>query len=158
MTWDLVSLLSEADRALCELSGAASKLPNPHPLIMPFTRKEAVLSSKIEGTVASLSDLLSYEALGLFPDEDLGATQDLEEVSNYVHAMELGLHRLGELPISLRLIRGLHSRLMQGVRGENKMPGEFRNRQNWLGPPQTKIEDAIYVPPPVDEMKELLDD
>lgn len=158
LSWDLVSRLSEADRALSELSGAASKLPNPHLLIMPFTRKEAVLSSRIEGTVASLSDLISFEALGLFPDDDLASTQDLEEVANYVQAMELGLRRLAELPVSLRLMKEIHCRLMKGVRGENKMPGEFRNRQNWLGPPHTRIEDAIYVPPPVSEMLELLDD
>ncbi len=125
---------------------------------MPFTRKEAVLSSRIEGTVASLSDLISFEALGLFPDDDLASTQDLEEVANYVQAMELGLRRLAELPVSLRLMKEIHCRLMKGVRGENKMPGEFRNRQNWLGPPHTRIEDAIYVPPPVSEMLELLDD
>ncbi len=156
VTWELVAYISEADRRLSELSGAASKLPNPHLLIMPFTRKEAVLSSKIEGTVTSLSDLLSFEALGLFPDND--NREDVEEVSNYVQAMELGLKRLKDLPVSLRLIKEIHCRLLKGVRGETKMPGEFRNRQNWLGPPQSKIEDATYVPPPVPEMMELLDD
>lgn len=156
VTWELVAYISEADRRLSELSGAASKLPNPHLLIMPFTRKEAVLSSKIEGTVTSLSDLLSFEALGLFPDND--NREDVEEVSNYVQAMELGLKRLKDLPVSLRLIKEIHCRLLKGVRGETKMPGEFRNRQNWLGPPQSKIEDATYVPPPVPEMMELFDD
>ncbi len=157
VNWELVSYLSDADRALSELSGAAGKLPNPHLLIMPFTRKEAVLSSKIEGTVASLSDLLSFEALGLFP-EDTNSHDDVEEVANYVHAMELGLGRLRDLPVSLRLIKEIHSRLMKDVRGESRAPGEFRIRQNWLGPPHTKIEDAIYVPPPVSEMTGLLHD
>jgi Fic family protein len=155
ITWELAAAISQADRQLSELSGAASKLPNPHLLIIPFTRKEAVLSSRIEGTVASLSDLLSFEAVGLFPE---GKKEDVREVANYVQAMEWGLQRLRELPISLRLIRELHERLLRGVRGENMMPGQFRNRQNWLGPPNTKIEDAIYVPPPLVEMGPLLDD
>jgi len=156
VTWELAAAISEADRSLSKLSGVASKLPNPHLLIIPFTRKEAVLSSKIEGTVASLSDLLSFEA-GLFPEEGK-KKEDVREVANYVEALEWGLLRLKELPISLRLVKELHERLLKGVRGESLMPGQFRNRQNWLGPPQTKIEDAIYVPPPVQEMDVLLND
>lgn len=154
--WDLATQISDADRSLSELSGAASRLVNPHLLIMPFVRKEAVLSSRIEGTQASLSELLSYEASRLFPDID--SEDDVHEVANYVGAMELGLKRLPELPISLRLITELHERLMRGVRGEEKMPGQFRTRQNWIGPPGTDIENATYVPPPREHMMRLLDD
>ena len=148
--------IGDADRSLSELSGVASRLLNPHLLIMPFVRKEAVLSSRIEGTQASLSDLLSYEASRLFPDLD--SEDDVHEVANYVEAMEFGLKRLPELPISSRFITELHERLMRGVRGEDKMPGQFRTRQNWIGPPGTDIENATYVPPPREHMMRLLDD
>jgi Fic family protein len=157
INWELAKQISDADRSLSELSGAASRLLNPHLLIMPFVRKEAVLSSRIEGTQASLSELLSYEASSLFPDMD-NAGDDVHEVANYVGAMEFGLKRLPDLPISLRLITELHERLMRGVRGEDKMPGQFRARQNWIGPPGTDIENATYVPPPGEHMMRLLDD
>jgi Fic family protein len=155
ITWKLASKISEADRSLSELSGAASRLRNPHLLIIPFIRKEAVLSSRIEGTIASLSDLLSFEALGLFPEN---RRADVQEVANYVAAMEWGLQRLKDLPVSLRLIRELHERLLRGVRGNSMTPGQFRTRQNWLGPPNTTVADAVYVPPPVAAMETLLDD
>jgi Fic family protein len=147
----LVSLTSRADLALGTLSGLGETLLNPHLLIYPFVRKEAVLSSRIEGTQSSLSDLLLFEATSA---EKQG---DVREVQNYVRAMEHGLKRLEELPLSLRLIRELHTILMEGVRGERATPGEFRQSQNWIGPPGCTLNDATFVPPPVAEMKEALD-
>lgn len=147
----LVSLTSKADLALGTLSGLGETLPNPHLLIYPFIRKEAVLSSRIEGTQSSLSDLLLFEAT------KAEKQRDVKEVQNYVRAMEHGLKRLEELPLSLRLIRELHAILMEGVRGERAVPGEFRQSQNWIGPPGCTLNDATFVPPPVAEMKETLD-
>jgi Fic family protein len=126
---------------------------NPNLLVRPLIRREAVLSSRIEGTRASLEDVLAYETkqMALFErDADVG------EVYNYVRALEYGLKRLSRLPISLRLIREIHARLMEGVRGEKLTPGEFRRSQNWIGPPGSTLETATYVPPPVDEMTPAL--
>lgn len=148
----LVRLLSAADAALGELSGLGALLPNPHLLIAPYVRREAVLSSRIEGTHASLSDLLADEA-------DQPATvpvDDVREVRNYVTALDYGLTRLQQLPLSLRLVRELHARLMQGVRGDRATPGEFRRSQNWIGPHGSTPANAPYVPPPVREMHEAL--
>lgn len=149
----LVKELSEADRALSELAGVARTLPNPHLLIGPFLRREAVLSSRIEGTQASFSDLLFFEAARLGEKE----VPDVREVSNYVHAMEYGLTRLSSLPVSLRLIREIHQRLMAGVRGETQTPGEFRRSQNWIGPAGCTLMEATLVPPPIEEMHRALD-
>jgi Fic family protein len=155
LTPKVISLLSEADRTLGELAGLGRRLPNPHLLIRPFVRKEATLSSRIEGTQASLSDVYAYEEgqITLFPQPP---SPDVKEVVNYVDAMEHGLKRIETLPLSLRLIRELHGKLMKGVRGEHGAPGEFRRSQNWIGSPGCKIEDATFVPPPVDEMHETL--
>lgn len=148
--WSLASVMSEADRALSELAGVARTLPNPHLLIRPFMRREAVLSSRIEGTQTSLSELFVFEGSdGSDDDEDHA---DVTEVRNYVLALEFGLLRIADLPICNRLIRETHATLMAGVRGENLSPGEFRRIQNWIGPPGTKIKDATYVPPPVPSM------
>ncbi|MDD5219942.1 MAG: Fic family protein [Candidatus Bipolaricaulis sp.] len=154
LSWtpDIVSRLSRADRALGELSGIGRALPNPHLLILPFARREAVLSSRIEGTQASLSDLFAFEASQRSED-----TSDVREVFNYVRALEYGLARVKDLPVSLRLIREIHEKLMQGVRGEHSTPGEFRRSQNWIGPPGCLLNDATFVPPPVDEMRTCLD-
>jgi len=152
LTWDLVRQNSEADRALSELGGVARTLPNPHLLIGPFIRREAVLSSMIEGTIASLSDLLCFEAGG----SGIPKPPDVREVANYVNALEHGLARLNELPVSLRLMREMHERLMKGVRGEHMTPGEFRRSQNWIGAPRCSLNDAVFVPPPVVEMNEAL--
>lgn len=152
LTWELVKQLSEADRALSELAGIARTLPNPHLLIGPFIRREAVLSSRIEGTQASLSDLLYFEASGAIDPK----SPDVREVSNYVRAMEYGLARLKKLPVSLRLFRELHEHLMAGVRGDRLTPGEFRRSQNWIGPAGCTLMNATYVPPPVDEMHDAL--
>jgi Fic family protein len=150
---DLVISLSAADRALGELAGLGRSLPNPHLLVRPFVRREAVLSSRIEGTQASLTDLYAYEAR----QSTLWASPpDARDVHNYVQALDYGLHRLRTLPVSLRLIRELHAQITEGVRGMALSSGEFRNRQNWIGTPGTPIELAIYVPPPVEQMHELL--
>jgi Fic family protein len=149
----IVNKLTEAERALGELAGVARTLPNPHLLIGPFLRREAVLSSRIEGTRASLSDLFFFEAANLREKE----VPDVREVANYVGALEYGLRRLNEIPVSLRLIREIHGKLMTGVRGEHMTPGEFRMTQNWIGPPGCTLMDATYVPPPVPDMLEALD-
>ncbi len=115
-------------------------------------RREAVLSSRIEGTQASLSDLLFFEAAGSSEPE----IADVREVANYVRSLEYGLDRLNDFPLSLRFIREIHERLMQGVRGEAQTPGEFRRSQNWIGEPGCTLMDAKFVPPPVDEMNDAL--
>jgi len=152
ITWstDMIEVLSRADRALGELAGIGSDLPNPNLLVRPFMRREAVLSSRIEGTLASLADLYTFEAAQLPLFE---IPSDVAEVHNYVRAMEYGLERLQTFPMSLRLIRDIHEHLMAGVRGEHWTPGEFRRSQNWIGPPGSTIETATFVPPPVDEMQ-----
>lgn len=147
-----VQLLSAADRALGRLAGVGQTLLNPHLLIGPFTRREAVLSSRIEGTQASLSDLLLFEAN---PDADQAAP-DVQEVANYVRAMEHGLERRKTLPMSLRLIREMHKKLMRGVRGHERTPGEFRTSQNWIGPPGCLLAQATYVPPPPEALMDVL--
>jgi Fic family protein len=149
----LVNTLSGADRALSELAGIARTLPNPQLLIRPFMRREAVLSSRIEGTQASLSDLLFFEAASSGEPE----VPDVREVHNYVQSLEYGIDRLETLPLSLRLIREMHKHLMQGVRGETQTPGEFRTSQNWIGRPGCTLMEATFVPPPVVEMNGALD-
>lgn len=151
---DLVLALSRADAVLSELSGLGRHLPNPHLLIAPYVRREAVLSSRIEGTKASLSDLLLDEmehATAARPEDD-----DVREVRNYVVALEYGIKRLRSFPLSLRLVRELHARLMKGVRGERATPGEFRRSQNWIGPSGSTPATAPYVPPPPEPMQEAL--
>jgi len=151
-TGELALEVSNAGRALGELSGLGRLLPNPHLFILPFMRREAVLSSRIEGTRSSLSDLYAFEAqqLGMFVDN----AEDAHEVANYVKALEYGLDRLLTLPVSLRLIREIHGRLLEGVRGEHKAPGEFRGSQNWIG--GASPNDAVFVPPPVVDMHQAL--
>lgn len=148
----LVRLLSLADAALSELSGLGQILPSPNLLIAPYLRREAVLSSRIEGTQASLAELLADEA-GQTTQAPAG---DVHEVRNYVVALQYGIERLQTLPLSLRLVRELHQRLMQGVRGDRATPGEFRRSQNWIGPRGSTLANAAYVPPPPQEMNEAL--
>lgn len=152
ISWDLAKEISEADRSLSELSGVAQTLPNPHLLINPFIRREAVLSSRIEGTQASLSDLFFFEASEIVPAK----SPDVREVSNYVKALEYGLKRIKELPLSRRLISELHALLLKGVRGEHLTPGHFRNTQNWIGPAGCTLMEATFVPPPSHEMEEAM--
>jgi Fic family protein len=156
LTWTpaLLESLSEADRALGELAGLGQALPNPYLLIVPFMRREAVLSSRIEGTQASLSDLYAYEAVQL---ELFESPSDVREVQNYVAAAEFGLEQIRERPFSLNLIRDIHARLMAGVRGERQRPGEFRQSQNWIGSPGATLDEATFVPPPVPDMRDGLD-
>jgi len=153
-SWELAAVTSQADRALSRLAGAGQNLPNPHLLIHPFMRREAVLSSRIEGTQASLADLLLFEG----SKENLQRTPDVREVFNYVLALEQTRERMKKLPLSLRLIREMHARLLQGVRGERLTPGEFRRSQNWIGPPGCTLNEATFVPPPVTEMQHALGD
>lgn len=151
LTWDLATVLSDADRALAELGGVASILPNPHLLILPFVHREAVLSSRIEGTQSSYEDLLAFEASGAVP---AAGAADVQEVSNYVRALEHGLELLKTLPVCKRFMREVHGVLLRGVRGESKQPGEFRQQQNWIG---ADIQTARFVPPPPIEMNAALD-
>jgi len=144
LSGELQGLLSSADRALGRLDGSVLTLPNPDLFVFMYVRKEAVLSSQIEGTQSSLQDLLAAEAQ-LF-DQDL--PRDVGEVVNYVSAMNHGLSRLPELPVSVRLIREIHAELMQGVRGGRLQPGELRTSQNWIGPAGSRIDNATFVPPP----------
>ena len=153
LSFELMHRLSEADHALGTLSGIGTILPNPHVLTQPFLNREAVLSSRIEGTEASATDLALFNAAGA-PESN---ESDVREVSNYVTALQYGLKRLDELPLSLRFIREVHEKLMNGVRGGDRNPGEFRRVQNWIGSPGSRIENATYVPPPVQEMHAALD-
>jgi len=150
---DLVLALSRADAALSELSGLGRHLPNPHLLIASYVRREAVLSSRIEGTTTSLAELLLEEVAAGAAGGD---PADVHEVRNYVAALEYGIPRLQSLPLSLRLVRELHARLMRGVRGEYATPGEFRRSQNWIGVPGSTLETAVYIPPPPDHLLEVL--
>jgi Fic family protein len=152
-TPELVRALSDADRLIGRLAGEGGRLPNPHLLMRPFIRREAVLSSKIEGTQATLGELLAAEA-GAAVER---SPEDLREVGNYVVALEYGVRRLKKLPLSLRLIRELHARLMTGVRGGHATPGEFRRSQNWIGPPGCTLATATYVPPAPAEMTVCLE-
>lgn len=150
---ELRGLLSRADRALGRLDGSIATLPNPDLLVFMYVRKEAVLSSQIEGTQSSLQDLLAAES-ELFERTEI--PRDVNEVVNYVAAMNYGLARLAELPVSVRLIREIHERLMRGVRGGRLTPGELRRSQNWIGPGGSTIADATFIPPPPDEVPEAL--
>jgi cell filamentation protein, protein adenylyltransferase len=154
IAWDgrLARALSAADRAVGRLAGEGCRLPNPHLLIRPFVRREAVLSSRIEGTRATLGELLAAEA-GAQVER---SPADLREVANYVAALEYGVERLHTLPLSLRLVRELHEKLLRGVRGDVATPGEFRRTQNWIGPAGCRLVDATYVPPPPDELMACL--
>jgi len=149
---ELQRLLSQADRALGRLDGSVLTLPNPDLFVFMYVRKEAVLSSQIEGTQSSLQDLLAAEA-DLF-DESM--PRDVDEVVNYVRAMKHGLARLGDLPVSVRLIREIHSLLLDGVRGGRLQPGDLRHSQNWIGPAGCTLATASFVPPPPAEVPQAL--
>jgi len=149
----LLKALSQADGALGELRGSVQTLPNPDLFVFMYVRKEAVLSSQIEGTQSSLQDLLAAEA-DLFGGES--RPKDVDEVVNYVRAMNHGLARLAELPVSVRLIREIHEQLLQGVRGSHLTPGELRRSQNWIGPAGCTLAEATYVPPPPGVVPEAL--
>src|SRR5690349_12349575 len=142
----LLDRLSHAERALGRLDGITMLLPRQELFLYMYVRKEAVLSSQIEGTQSTLTDLLRFET-----EANAGQPiDDIREVSNYVDAMMYGLERLQTLPLSLRLIRELHSRLLQSGRGGSKGPGRFRRSQNWIG--GTRPGNALFVPPPTSEL------
>jgi len=149
---ELQTLLSTADRDLARLDALASLLPNPELFVAMYVRHEAVLSSQIEGTQSTLEDVLAYEADAVGDD----TPKDIEEVVNYVRAMNHGLARLPDLPLSLRLLREIHAELMRGVRGGEKSPGEFRTSQNWIGGRGSTLRDAAFVPPPPHELMDAL--
>jgi Fic family protein len=143
MTQPLVRALSAADQALGRLDGAALTLPDADLFVSMYVRQEAVLSSQIEGTQASLTDLLQFQV-----EDGLERPRDVRDVVNYVDAMNHGLARLVELPLSLRLVREIHARLLDGVRGSAREPGEFRQSQNWIGAAGATVRKAVFVPPP----------
>ncbi len=145
----LIRVLSDADRLIGKLAGEGGRLPNPHILMRPFLQREAVLSSKIEGTQATLGELLAAEA-GVAVDR---SPDDLREVGNYVVALEHGIVRLKELPLCVRIIRELHEKLMTGVRGQQASPGRFRKIQNWIGKPGSTLATASFIPPPPDDVE-----
>jgi Fic family protein len=152
---ELQALLSQADRELGRLDGSVLTLPNPDLFVFMYVRKEAVLSSQIEGTQSSLQDLLAAEAQ-VFGGEN--RPRDVDEVVNYVRAMNTGLARLAELPVSARLIRDIHRELLQGVRGSRLTPGELRRSQNWIGPAGCTLNTATFVPPPHHVVPDALGD
>ena len=143
---ELQNLLSNADMSLARLDGLGHILPNASFFIAMYVKKEALLSSQIEGTQASLGDLFEFES-GMKPEN----INDVAEVVNYVRALNYGMERLQEFPMSLRLIKEIHAVLMEGVRGGEKTPGEFKKTQNWIGPPGCTLKDARFVPPPPHE-------
>ena len=145
---EMQKLLSQADFALGRLDGSVHTLPNPDLFVLMYVRKEAVLSSQIEGTQSSLNDLLNAEARIHSPDQP----KDVNEVINYVRAMNHGLARLKQLPLSIRLIREIHAELLKGGRGSKLEPGEIRRSQNWIGPAGCTLAEAVFVPPPPDEV------
>ena len=150
---ELQNLLSRADMALARLDGLAEILPNVDLFIAMYVKKEALLSSQIEGTQASLDDLLAYES-----GDKLENLNDVTEVVNYVKAMNYGIGRLQTLPMSLRLIKEIHAILLESVRGSDRSPGEFKQSQNWIGPPGCTLNEASFVPPPPHEAMAAMGD
>ena len=140
---ELQNLLSKADMSLARLDGLGYFLPNSSLFIAMFVKKEALLSSQIEGTQASLEDLFEFES-GEKPDN----INDVAEVVNYIKALNYGIERLTDFPMSLRLLKEIHLILMEGVRGGEKTPGEFKKSQNWIGSAGCTLKDARFVPPP----------
>lgn len=152
---EMISLLSRADQALGKLDGITTLLPNPDLFVGMYVRKEALLSSQIEGIDSTLDEVIRFE------EGDKPATgkrlHDTAEVVNHVRALNHGIQRLAELPLCLRLIREIHTELMHGARGDGKASGEFRMTQNWIGPQGATLANATFVPPPVAEMNNALD-
>lgn len=151
---EMLSLLSQADRKLGRLDGITQILPNPELFVAMYVKKEAVLSSQIEGTQASFVDILSAE----YNQDDALRRDDISEVINYVNAMKWGLNALEQFPLSLRLIRQIHQLLLQNTRGSHRNPGHFRTSQNWIGPPGCTLNTATFVPPTVPDMEAAMGD
>ena len=148
---EMWKLLSEADLALGELNGVTKTLYSPDLFIGFYVQKEALLSSQIEGTECSLDEILQA-------DEQTGEVKPVEEVINYITAMNLGMKQLESIPFSTRLIKEIHKTLMQGVRGKEKLPGEFKRYQNWIGPTGCTLDEAVFIPPPPHETSDLMGD
>jgi len=151
---ELHHLLSDADRNLAKLDGMVTVLPNPELFIAMYVKKEALLSSQIEGTQASLEGILEFEA-DLTPRDDI---DEIKEVVNYIKALNYGIEKLQELPLSLRLMKEIHKVLIEGTRGRDKALGEFRTSQNWIGPRGASITSAVFIPPPPDMILSAMGD
>jgi Fic family protein len=155
LNWDaLIPHIGPANRALARYEGILQSLPNADILLAPFTTREAVLSSRIEGTQATLEEVLKYEAL---PAKDTPHVEDIREVINYRQALSAAVGELQQRPLSLNLIRKAHALLLKDVRGQQRMPGEFRRVQNWIGPPGSSLENARFAPPSPTELPGALD-
>ena len=146
---ELIDLLTNANNIIGKLDGISTNLPDRDLFISMYVEKEAVVSSQIEGTQASLSDVLQ---------KDSNKVKETEEIVNYVHALNYGIELLDKLPISIRYFKEIHKELLKGVRGESKNPGELRHSQNWIGPQGCNLYNATFIPPSVDKMKEALND
>lgn len=151
MDLEMLKLLSDADRKLGRLDGITQILPNPELFVAMYVQKEAVLSSQIEGTQASLTDVLDIGS-------DTNKDTEIQDVVNYVAAMKYGLTRLQNFPLCLRLIREIHAVLLEDGRGSNRNPGEFRTSQNWIGPAGCTLSNATFIPPTVPDMNIALED
>lgn len=147
---EMVRLLSKADRKLGQLNGLASIISDPDLFVYLYVRKEALISSQIEGTQCSLEDVLTGDTTST------GKSLDIEEVSNYVAAMNRGLDQLKKVPVSTRLLNEIHLVLMKNVRGSNKNPGEYRRSQNWIGNPGATLQNAEFIPPPSHEINRCM--
>ena len=146
----MIDLLNESNLLLGKLDGVAVNLPDRDLFISMYVEKEATVSSQIEGTQASLSDVLQKN--------NTEKRKETEEIVNYVHSLNYGLNLMDSLPISIRYLRELHRELLKGVRGETKNPGELRRSQNWIGPRGCNLNNATFIPPSVELMTEALND
>jgi len=150
---ELVLILSRAEEKLGKLSGVCLTLPSPNLLIIPYLRKEAIMSTRIEGTRISMQEVLLSEA-----KEREEKTKDAQEVVNYINTVNYALTKIEKSPINVELIKEMHKVLMEGVRGDEKAPGEFREVQNWIGSELSKVSDANFVPPNPEAVPKLMED
>ncbi|MBQ4360676.1 MAG: Fic family protein [Proteobacteria bacterium] len=148
---ELTQLVGEARGCLAELDAASQLIPSTDLFITMYVRKEALISSQIEGTQCTLDDVLD-------PSMTEHANEDVADVVNYVHALQYAIQLLTELPLCNRFLRDVHAELMRGVRGQEKNPGEFRRSQNWIGPANCGLKDARYIPPNVEDMEQSMRD
>ena len=146
---EMLRLMVDANRRLAQLDTAAQLIPNTELFVSMYVRKEALMSSQMEGTQCTLEDVLD-------PELDTNTNMDVSDVINYVKAAQFALDRLNSLPICNRLLRETHEILMEGVRGQEKNPGEFRRSQNWIGPAGSTLKDARYIPPNVEDMEDAM--